>query len=96
MGEFTMRKYQKETDFEAVYEKHCDECFKTTAYQLHGVTPCPEKEKFESIVNRAAERGLRMIWMKRGSFWDTAASDRFTGWAGTGRCFSPFGNSRRR
>ena len=61
MENFSMRKYQKELDFEVVFEKYCDHCFKTVTYRYHGVSLCPEKEKFESIINRLAGRDLRMI-----------------------------------
>ena len=61
MENYSMRAYQRETDFETVYEWYCDHCFKTTAYQLHGANPCPEKKEFEKLADRAGSRGMQMI-----------------------------------
>ena len=61
MENYSMRAYQRETDFETVYERYCDQCFKTTVYQLTGAYPCPEKKEFEKLVNRAGSGGMQMI-----------------------------------
>ena len=62
MNQYTMREYREETDFERVYEEYCDYCRKTVGYQVHGVSPCPEKTEFEKFVNRVnSGRHFRMI-----------------------------------
>ena len=54
MDTFFIRAYCEETDFEILYDFHCDYASKALAYQLSGASPYMSKEEFRDILNKTA------------------------------------------
>ena len=59
MKTFTFRTYNEETDFETVYNYHCDYAIKTAGYQLSGASPCATEEMFRESMARIEHRAIK-------------------------------------
>ena len=55
MDTFSIRPYCEETDFDILYDFHCDYASKTLAYQLSGASPYIPKEKFRDALKNTCK-----------------------------------------
>lgn len=55
MDTFSIRPYCEETDFDTLYDFHCDYASKTLAYQLSGASPYIAKDKFKDALKNACQ-----------------------------------------
>lgn len=55
MDTFFIRPYCEETDFDTLYDFHCDYASKTLAYQLSGASPFIAKDKFKDALKNACQ-----------------------------------------
>jgi len=55
MDTFSIRPYCEVTDFDIIYDFHCDYASKTLAYQLSGASPYIPKEKFRDALKNTCK-----------------------------------------